>query len=91
MKPRDLLALLIAVIALIGIGLMWASETHIVMPDPGKSMDLVKHFNGIVLPALQEYSFGIGLTLVLVSIAYILLGHEEKLSTTVDDIEGPKK
>ena len=82
MKFRDLLAVVIAFAAAIGLAWMWLGETKMV----GEIVPNTPAYDGMV-----NYLRGIGLVLLGVSIAYILLGHEEKISTTVDDIEAPDK
>jgi hypothetical protein len=81
---RDVLAVLIAVLALAGIAAMFMSEGHVVLPDQVVPMaDTLRTYIGSVLPNLQKYSFAFGAILVTVSISYILLGHEEEISTSV--------
>jgi hypothetical protein len=74
----EIVAVVIAVAALAGLVVMLNSEIHIL---PGVTTEL---FESQVLPNLQIYSLALGLVLLVVSIAYILLGRAEDISTTLD-------
>ena len=81
MKFRELLAVVIGLVGVIGWIFMWQGEQGII-----EDADFAKQ----VLPGLQQYSWGIGLTLLLASIGWILIGHEEDIATTSNDVEGKK-
>jgi len=81
---RDVLAVIIALGALTGVAAMFLSEGHVVLPDQVVPMaTTLRTYTDSVLPHLQKYSFAFGAILVAVSISYILLGHEEEISTSV--------
>jgi hypothetical protein len=74
----EIVAVVIALAALAGLVVMLNAEMQIL---PGVTTEL---FERQVLPNLQIYSLALGLVLLVASIAYILLGREEEISTTLD-------
>lgn len=92
MKPREILAVVIALAALVGgMWFMFNAETSVI--SNAYQEYLAAGEDRAVLDSmirgLKAYSWAIGLALVGASIAYILLGHENDLITTADE-EGKK-
>lgn len=90
MKFRELLALFITLGATIGLVLMFQGETSVVEIAGSQSNQAYEYFESSVLPGLQTYSWGIGLVMLLVSIAFILVGYEEDVDTTTKDTESSR-
>ncbi len=88
---RDTLAVLLAVLSLVGLAAMFCAESSVVLPSKAAPMSVIFSIYGAhVLPALQKYSLAFGAILVVVSISYILLGHEEEISTVPGEQERKK-
>jgi hypothetical protein len=87
LRLKDLLAILIAVGALIvGVPTMFNSEWYVALKNPAADPAAIRHeFLTHVLPGIQNYSLAIGAILLAVGIAYILLGAEEDISTSLDE------
>ncbi len=87
MKPREILAVLIALAALAGgVYFMFNAETAVVGNAYQTSMD--KGDPAILtrmIVGLKSYSWAMGLALLGASIAYILLGYENDLVTAGDE------
>lgn len=75
----EIVAVIIAFAALIGLGAMLLAEGNIMA---GATPEV---YQGEVLPALQKYSLAIGVIFLVVSISYILIGRSEEISTRLDD------
>jgi hypothetical protein len=85
---RDCIAIIIALASLAGLVVMFQSEGHVVLSQYAAPMSATfTEYGHQVLPNLQKYSLAFGLILLAASIAYILLGHEEELSTSLDEQE----
>lgn len=102
---RDLLALLIAGASLYGLWVMFNAEWGVWLvkfvsnPDKPKELlsqellqpsAILSQYNSVILPSLKNYSMAIGLILLAVSVAYILLGAQDEISTLPDE-PNPKK
>lgn len=88
---RDALAVLIALVSMIGLAAMFTSEGHIVLSNQtGPISEMVGEYGAKVLPSLQKYSLAFGAILVAVSFSYILLGHEEEISTALTEQDKKK-
>lgn len=75
---KDILAVLLAVLATVGIFGMLNAEQWVI---PGE------HKFDVVLHGVVQYSWAFGWLLVLVAISLILLGWEEKVTTDPDQDE----
>lgn len=86
---RETLAVLITVVAAVmALSGMWRAEGHVDLKHLSSATnpaEIVAYFNHSVLPGIQDYSIAIGGLLLAVSIAFILLGAEEELSTAPDE------
>jgi hypothetical protein len=88
LSVRDWLAGLIALLSLAGLWVMFSAEGNVFLSHYAAPMQQTLGEYGVkVLPNLQRYSLAMGVILLAVSVAYILLGHEEDISTTLDEQE----
>ena len=88
---RDGLALLIALLSLGGLVVMFNAEGNMVLSQFAAPMtQTLQEYNGKVLPNLQAFSLAFGCILLAVSIAFILLGHEEEISTALNEADRKK-
>ena len=88
---RDYFAVLIGLAALVGLVVMFNAEGNVVLQNAAAAPEVIHNeFNARVLPAIQKYSLAIGGLLLAASIAYILLGASEDISTTLDEQESKK-
>jgi hypothetical protein len=82
LSAREGFAVLLALVSLAGVLAMFLAEGGVELSSQSASMsDLLTQYAARVLPSLQKYSLAIGAVMVAVSISYILLGHEEEIST----------
>lgn len=85
---REVLAALIGLVALIGIGIMFNAEGFVFLKNAAADPSaIVAEFNAHVLPGIQRYSMAIGGILLAISIAYILLGAEDDIETSLNEQE----
>jgi hypothetical protein len=85
---KEWLALGIGVAALAGIVIMFQEEGKVILENAdASSSEVARYFQTSVLPGMQNYSMAIGGILLAVSIAYILLGAEDDIATTMDEQE----
>lgn len=85
---RDILAVLIGLVALAGIVIMWNAEGGVVLEKAAADPSvIVAEFNAHVLPGIQKYSMAIGGILLAISVAYILLGAEDDIETSLNEQE----
>jgi hypothetical protein len=85
---REIFAVLIGVAALAGLGVMWYQEGFVVLENAaaGPSV-IVTEFNAHILPGIQKYSMAIGGILLAISVAYILLGADDDIETSLTEQE----
>lgn len=74
---KDILAVVVGLAALAGLAVMLNAEMHVV-PTEGFNYE---HYKAVVLPGLKQYSAAFGAILLAVSVAYIMLGHENDVDT----------
>jgi hypothetical protein len=92
---KDMLAVVIALVALAGVGMMFNAEAGVWLQNSlslqhltaitASPDDIRKTFVQFVLPNMQNYSLALGLVLFGASVAYILLGRENDIETVLDD------
>ena len=88
---REFLAVALALASLVGLAAMFMAESGVVLTSQSMPMPaLLTQYAARVLPSLQKYSLAIGVVMVAVSISYILLGHEEEISTIPAEQERQK-
>src|SRR4051794_14490435 len=88
---RESLAVLLTLGALSGLVLMITAEGHVGLPPQATTMaTILTDYLAHVLPNLQLYSLAFGAILVLASLSWILLGHQEEIATSLTE-SGPKK
>ncbi|HEY9745814.1 MAG TPA: hypothetical protein V6C99_06310 [Oculatellaceae cyanobacterium] len=78
---KDVLAVALALVAMTGLFVMWNAEISVV---PGDTFNY-QHYLKNVLPGLKQYATAFGAMLLAVSIAYILLGHDNDIETHIDE------
>jgi hypothetical protein len=74
---KDILAVVLGLVALAGLAVMLNAEMHVV---PGDVFNY-EHYKSVVLPGLRQYAGAFGAILLAVSVAYVLLGHENDVET----------
>lgn len=85
---RDYLALLIGLASLAGLAGMFFAEGNVILSHYAAPMQQTfTEYAHKVLPGLQKYSLAIGMIMLAVSVAYILLGHEEDIATALNEQE----
>lgn len=88
LRLKDVLALVLALVVLIGLAVMFNAEGNVFLQNPAADpASIHREFFAHVLPGIKQYSLAIGAILLAVSVAYILLGAEEDISTALDEKE----
>jgi len=87
LRLRDVLALGIALVALLGgLVMMFNAEGSVFLQNAAADPAAIHtEFYAHVLPGIRQYSLAIGGILLAISVAYILLGAEEDISTELDE------
>lgn len=81
---KDVLAVLIALLALGGVVVMWNAEAGGIPEAVTGAQDVVAYYQQAILPGLKQYSMALGAMFVAAGVAYILVGRQEEIATRPD-------